>query len=215
MGSSSTSACGRVTSDRAMSTRLASPVDISPSSFPAQMRGVHVGERGNRRVAHRRGHRLTAKESLRGEESRDHGVFPVDLSGAVAGDETLVEIGGHDAELRAKLEDVPSRTAKHLHGRRLTVLRRQRVGVERQQVDQGGLAGPVGTEDRGVLAGPNRQRDRIEHRRAAAHHGRVRELQDGKAGERITVAVYTSVVDNELRRDEGRVGQAYGLGGPD
>jgi hypothetical protein len=156
--------------------------------FPAEVRRIHVGECGHRFVAHRGGHRLAAKESLRREEARDHGVFPADLPGAVARDETLVEIGGHDAELRAKLEDVPSRTAEHLHGGRPAVFRGQRVGVERQEVDQRGLAGPVGTEDGGVLAGPDRQGDRIEHGRAVPHHGRIGELQNGN---RHDAAVYT------------------------
>ena len=107
------------------------------------MSGGHPLERVDGPAPHLIGHRAVAQDALRRDEARQHRRKAGDAPFAVAGDETLMEIGRHDAELRAQLEYVPIVVAKHTHGWRV-VRKRQRTLFVRQQPDQDRLAGAVG-----------------------------------------------------------------------
>src|SRR5262249_11712180 len=97
--------------------------------------------------------------------------------------EPIVEIGRDDAELRAQLEHIPPQLAEDAHGR-LAVARRQGIELQREELDQRRLARAVGAEDGCVLALADRERQGIEHARAAEDDCRVVQFENvhGVAG---------------------------------
>ena len=150
------------------------------------MRGAEVGradrlERLSRTHAHLVGHDAVAKNPVRHEERRQHGRLARDAALAVARDEALMEVGGHDAELRAQLGDVPPVLAEHAHRRRPGV-GDERALVMRQQADEDGLPGAVRTEDGRVFALANRQPEPVEDAALALDDRRIEQLENGLMG---------------------------------
>jgi hypothetical protein len=82
--------------------------------------------------------------------------FAADGAGAVPADEPLMEVGGHDAELRPQLEHVPERVAED-PDRRGPLIAGERVVLLGQHVDQRRFPRAVRADDGGMLASADRQ----------------------------------------------------------
>ena len=81
-----------------------------------------------------------------------------------AKDEPVVKIGRDEAELRSQIEDIPVVAAEHPDaGWRVSIVRRERTILVREQSDERRFAGAVGTKNRRVLAHVNRERQVIEN----------------------------------------------------
>ena len=94
---------------------------------PGQVRRAHALERVGRPSAHLVGDRAVAQDAVRREKAGEHRGLARDAALAVAGDEPLMQIGRHDAELRSQLEHVPVVVAEHAD-RRLRRRRRRARG---------------------------------------------------------------------------------------
>src|ERR1043166_7656113 len=88
-----------------------------------------------------------------------------------------MKVSGDDAELRLEVENVPAALAEHEHGGR-AVLMAQRTVVVREQADERRFAGAVGADDRGGLAGVNREREAGEDAPIALDDRRIPQLED-------------------------------------
>ena len=139
---------------------------------------AHALEGLSCQATHLVGHVDIEQHALRRKEARNDRVFPADRAGAMAGNEASVQIARHDADLLPQFKDVPRVTSEDTH-RRLATKRCQRSILERQQVQQRRLAGTVRTQDGGVRALVNRQRQAIEGFRCAFDDRRVGELKQG------------------------------------
>src|SRR5258705_10806252 len=89
----------------------------------------------------------------------------------------MVQVGGDDAELRLQIEDVPAALAEDEDGGR-SVLVTHRPVIVREQADERRLAGAVGTDDRGVLARGDGEREAVEDAAVIFDDRRVSELED-------------------------------------
>src|SRR4029077_17925321 len=98
------------------------------------------------------------EETARGEEARHDCVFAPNPPCAVPRHESLMQIRRNDAELRTQIEHIPASRAERTNARRPLVVS-EGVVVVCQKIEECGLAGAVGAEDRGVLASANRQRE--------------------------------------------------------
>ena len=143
-----------------------------------QVRRSHGVERLGSTEAHRVGDFAIPKYSVRHQKPRQHSGFAGDAALAVAGNETLMEIGRHDAKLRPQLENVPAIAAKNTHRGRRALVNRKSALVVRQEADQHGFAGPVGTKDGGVLPFANRQPQPIEDGAIAFDDGGVVQFEN-------------------------------------
>ena len=157
VGSSRTSARGDVTSARASSTRRASPLDNSSSQRRARWLAPIRSSASAACLPHLVGDHAVAQDAVRGEKAGEHRGLAGDAALAVAGDEPLVQVGRHDAELRSQVEHVPVVAAEHAHRstgrRRCTSARTSCVS----SLTSSDLPGAVGTDDGGVLALLDRQ----------------------------------------------------------
>ena len=141
------------------------------------MRGADGRERVGRAAAHLAGDRSVAKDAVGDQERRQDRGLGGDAPLVVALDEPLVEIGRHDRQLRLQVGDRPAAAPEHAHGRR-AVGRRERPRIVRQQADEDRLARAVRPENGGVLAGPYRQPQPIEHAPVVLDDGRIHQLED-------------------------------------
>src|SRR5206468_2537550 len=80
-------------------------------------------------------------------------------------------------ELRPQFEDVPVAAPEHAH-RRAPIVGRDRAIFVGEQPDEDGFAGAVGTNDGGVFAGVDRQRDTVEYAAPVLLDGCGDELED-------------------------------------
>jgi hypothetical protein len=92
-------------------------------------------------------------------------------------DEPIVQIGRHDAHLRSQLEDIPAVAAEQAN-RWLAFAVHQGIQLQRQQPHQGRLARAVGTQNGGVFADVDGQREVVEDPRGTEDDRRAEELQE-------------------------------------
>ena len=120
-------------------------------------------------------------------------------------DEPIVQIGRHDAHLRSQLEDIPAVVAEQANRRRVVfrsakafalhcagfavhcgafVVHRgaiavhQGIQLQRQQPHERRLARAVGTQDGGVFADVDGQREVVEDPRGTEDDRRAEQLQE-------------------------------------
>src|SRR5690606_27637255 len=99
-------------------------------------------------------------------------------------DVLALQIVRHDAEARAQLPHVPALLAEEEQAAPLLL---DRIDLAREQLEQRRLAGAVRTEDRGVAAARDRERQAVEDARVAAVSGDVLQFDDVH-GKRETMA---------------------------
>ena len=150
--------------------------------FVGEVRRVETRERDGRLLPHVAGDVQADQEPSRREKPRKDRILAADAPRAVAVDEPLVQVRGHDAEASLKLRDVPAIAPEDPD--RGVALARQGIVIADEQIDEGRLAGAVRAENRGVLPGANGQREAIEHAHAVLDHTGVGQLQDGVVGGR-------------------------------
>jgi hypothetical protein len=126
------------------------------------------------------GHDAVAKDAVRDQEARQDGRLTRDAALAVARQEALVEIGRHDPELGTKLGHIPPVLAEDPYRRR-AVRGHKRSLVVGEQADEHGLPGPVGAQDRRMLALPDGQAKAVEDAPLAFNDRRVEKLENGFA----------------------------------
>ncbi len=111
------------------------------------------------------------------EEPRQHRRLAAEVAGAVAADEPLVQIGGHDPEPRPQLEEVRQRFAEDADRRR-AVFAGERVILLGQHVDERRFSRAVRADNGRVLAGADRQRQPVEDPDAVLDHGGVTQFEN-------------------------------------
>ena len=125
------------------------------------MAGAHFLERLHPAPPHLVGDRAVSQDALRGDEAREHRSEPRDASLAVAADESLMQVGRDDAQLRPELEDVPVVAAEDADRRRV-IRQRKRTLFVGEQPNQNGLTCAVRPEDGRVLACADFQRQPVK-----------------------------------------------------
>ena len=91
-----------------------------------------------------------------------------------------MKVGRDEAELRSKVEDIPIVTAEDANGGRcVPVVGHERAILMCQESNERRLPSAVGTDNRGVFANPDRERQAVENGTLFPNDCGVRELEDG------------------------------------